>query len=127
MKQLTGPVRRSLLFLIVLCGLSFSISAQSILNRPVSFEVHKQQLNHVLEILSNKANFYFSYNSNIIRNDSLVTITVITITVKQVLDIPFNEVFEYLESGNYIIIRRKPVEVSVVTDRSASEEKYYII
>lgn len=127
MKQLTGPVRRSLLLLIVLCGLSFSVSAQSILNRTVSFEVHKQQLNHVLEILSNKANFYFSYNSNIVKNDSLVTITVINKTVKQVLDLLFNEGFEFRESGNYIIIRRKPVEVSIVTDRTASEEKYYII
>jgi hypothetical protein len=127
MKQPAGLVRRCLLVFIVLCGLSFSVSAQSILNRPVTFDVYRQQLNHVLEILSNKANFYFSYNSNIIKNDSLVTLTVYNKTVKQVLDLLFNEGFEFRESGNYIIIRRKPVELALVTDRTASEEKYYII
>lgn len=127
MKQPAGLVRRYLLVLIVLCGLSFSVSAQSILNRPVTFDVYRQQLNHVLEILSNKANFYFSYNSNIIKNDSLVTLTVYNKTVKQVLDLLFAEGFEFRESGNYIIIRRKPVELSMVTNRTASEEKYYTI
>lgn len=102
-------------------------TAQSILNRPVSLEVYRQQLSSVLEILSNKANFYFSYNSNIIRTDSLVTLTVYNKTVKQVLDILFTEGYEYKQSGNYIIIRRVPIKLNVVTDRTASDEKYYMV
>jgi hypothetical protein len=127
MKQPTGMVRRILLASIVLCGLCFTVPAQSILNRPVTLEVQQQQLNHVLEILSNKGNFYFSYKSNILKKDSLVTLTVYNKTVKQVLDRLFNEGYEFLESGDYIIIRRKPIMLNVVTDKSATEEKYYTI
>jgi hypothetical protein len=110
-----------------LCGFGATASAQSILNRPVTFEVQRQQLGHVLEILSNKGNFYFSYKSNILKKDSIVTLTIYNKTVKSVLDLLFNEGYEYLESGEYIIIRRKPLVLEMVKDKAATEEKYYII
>lgn len=76
MKQLAGLVSAALLTILLL--FSTASTAQSILGRNVSFVVNRQQLDQVLEILSNKANFYFSYNSNIIKGDSLVTLLFIT-------------------------------------------------
>ena len=67
--------------------------AQGPLSRTVSLDVSRQRLDNVLEILSNKGNFYFSYQGNIIRSDSAVTLSMNNKTVRQVL--------ETLLPGNY--------------------------
>lgn len=100
---------------------------QSLLNRNISIEVNRQRLDNVLEILSNKGNFYFSYNSNIISNDSLITLTAYNKTVKQVLDFLFKGGLEYKESGNYIIIRRAPLRLSLITSQAITEDKTYVV
>ncbi len=123
-------MRRGLFYLLVLFGLLFSTipaSAQNILNRVVTFEVNRQELSNVLEILSNKGNFYFSYNSRIIRKDSLVTLSVHSKTVLQVLDMLFREGYEFKESGNYIIIRRTPIKIALVTTQTASDDNLYYV
>lgn len=125
MKHAAGLVRAALLSIILL--ISAGAMAQNVLNRTVSFQVSRQQLDQVLEILSNKGNFYFSYNSNIIKRDSLVTLSVYNKTVKQVMEALFPEGYEFKESGNYIILRRTPIKISMVTERSASEEKVYYV
>ena len=118
---------QSLLFTIGLL-LSITSSAQNILNRTIpSLTVNQQRLDNVLEILSNKGNFYFSYNSNIINRDSLVSYSANNRTVKQILDALFPEHFEFKESGNYIIIRRAPIKLTLVTSKAATEDKFYVI
>jgi hypothetical protein len=56
---------------------SFFINAstygQAILQKNISLDINNQRLDNVLEILSNKGDFYFSYNSSIIKKDSLVS------------------------------------------------------
>lgn len=125
MKQAAGM--RSVILLSGILLFSFTVSAQSVLNRTVSFAVNRQPLDQVLEILSNKADFYFSYNSNIIKRDSLVTLTITNRTVKQVMEQLFPEGYEYRESGNYIILRRTPIKMTVITNRTVSEEKLYYV
>ncbi|MBO9561280.1 MAG: hypothetical protein J7621_00845 [Niastella sp.] len=125
MKHAAGLVRATLLAVILL--ISSGALAQNVLNRTVSFQVNRQQLDQVLEILSNKGNFYFSYNSNIIKRDSLVTLSIYNKTVKQVMEALFPEGYEFKESGNYIILRRTPIKISMVTERTASEEKVYYV
>lgn len=125
MKQSEGLVRAVLLSTLLF--FSLAASAQNILGRTVSIDVNRQQLDQVLEILSNKGNFYFSYNSNIIRRDSLVTLKVYNKTVKQVMELLFAEGYEYRESGNYIILRKTPIKLSMITTHTASDEKIYFV
>lgn len=115
----------------LLIGLGLIISgisvAQSLLNQPVSMELNRQRLDHVLEILSNKGNFYFSYHSNIVKKDSLVTVAASTKTVKQWLEILLPDHFEFRESGNYIIIRKAPVKLTFITNKAVTEDKFYLV
>jgi len=106
---------------------SFCCDAQNILGKNISFEVRSQRLDNVLEIVSNKGDFYFSYNSNIVKRDSLVTLTVFNKTIKQVLDFLFGEGYEYKESGNYLIIRRAPIKVSLITNKAITQDKVYTV
>lgn len=109
-------------------GMAFSgANAQGLLNKIVPLEVSRQRLDNVLEILSNRGNFYFSYNSNIVKKDSIVSISANNKTVRQVLDQLFDNTYEYMESGNYVIIRKTPIKTPLITSQAYTEDKVYVV
>ncbi|MBC7901965.1 MAG: carboxypeptidase-like regulatory domain-containing protein [Gemmatimonadaceae bacterium] len=111
----------------ILFIIGLQLDAQQILNRVIPIDVSQQRLDNVLEILSNKGNFYFSYNSSLVRRDSLVSIHTTTKTVRQVLDDLFTGNMEYMESGSYVIIRRAPLKISLVTNQAFTDDKIYTV
>src|SRR5690242_21700007 len=106
----------SIVFLVA--GISVSCFGQNLLSKNISLDVSRQRLDNVLEILSNKGDFYFSYNSKIVRKDSLVSLSVRNKTVKETLGMLFNGTYEFVESGNYVIIRKAPIRMTVVTNKA---------
>jgi len=110
---------------LVFC--SFFSIGQNILDRRVSFNANRQRLDDVLAIISNNANFSFSYNSNIVKRDSLVSLSISNKTVRQVLNQLFNGNYEYKESGNYIILRRVSLQLTTITKTTPATEKTYTI
>jgi hypothetical protein len=123
MKQ--GTVKYFLLHMMMLAAMY--AGAQNPLGKVISLEVNHQRLDQVLEIISNKGDFYFSYNSKIIRRDSLVSISARNKPVKEVLQILFNSGYEFIESGNYIIIRKAPIRLVMVTQKAELTERVYHI
>lgn len=118
----------SRIFILLATLLFFTtVQAQSNLDKVVPLNVSRQRLDQVLEILSNRGNFYFSYNSSIIRRDSLVSITAANKSVRQVLDQLFSDDYEFRESGNYIIIRKAPVKLTIVTNKAVTQNNQYIV
>ena len=117
--------KASLMGLILLIN-TFSFG-QAILSRNVSLDVNSQRLDNVLEILSNKGDFYFSYNSSIIKKDSLVSFSARNKTVKEILNLLFSNAYEFRESGNYVIIRRAPIRITIVTNKAIVEERIYSV
>lgn len=97
------------------------------LTKNISLDINKQRLEKVLEIISNKADFYFSYNSKIINKDSVVSIKAVNASVKEVLLLLFSNGYEFKESGNYIIIRKAPIRMILVTQKEQQEEKVYYV
>lgn len=116
----------SLPIAVLLTGFCMAFG-QGPLSKKVSLEVKQQRLDHVLEILSNKGNFNFSYNSNSIKRDSLVSMSTGNKTVREILAILFNNTYEFRESGNYIIIRKAPIRMVMVTKKGVVEEKIYSV
>jgi hypothetical protein len=112
---------------VLMLMLSFTAEAQTPLKKNISIQANQQRLDNVLEIISNTGNFYFSYNSNIIRRDSLVTVNFSNKSVKEILDYLFTDRYEYIESGNYIILRRKAISTAAVVKQTATEDKAYIL
>jgi hypothetical protein len=101
--------------------------SQSILDRRISVNTNRQRLDDVLSIIGNDAGFSFSYNSNILKRDSLVTLSVSNKTVRQVLNQLFAGAYEYKESGNYVILRRVSLQLTSVTKTAPAKEKAYTI
>ncbi len=115
---------------LIIGALLFAASvanAQNLLNKPMSLEINKQRLDNVLEIISNKGNFYFSYNSNILNRDTLVSFSANNQSVSQILKQILGAGFEFRESGNYIILRRSPIRLKLVTSSALTDDKYYTI
>ncbi|SEI62214.1 CarboxypepD_reg-like domain-containing protein [Dyadobacter koreensis] len=94
----------------IILSLSISCRAQKLLNSTVSIQVKQKPVSEVLKIVSEQKNFYFSYNSNIVPGDSLVTLNMQNKTVRQVLDVLLTGIYQYKETGDYIIIQRPPKE-----------------
>jgi len=118
MKKLAG---------LVLLGITISCAGQNILSKNITLEVSRQRLDNVLEILSNKGDFYFSYNSKIVNKDSLVSISARNKSVQEVLNMLFNTTYEFRESGNYVIIRKAPIRMTMVAKKAPEEEKTYYV
>ncbi len=78
--------------------------AQQILTKPVDISLRGQPVSAVLKSMSEQGKFYFSYNSNLIAGDSLVTLNVTRQPLRQVLDELFQNRFQYKEKGDYLII-----------------------
>lgn len=122
MKQL-----RQFSIAVILIIAATNVSAQQLLQRPISLQVNRQRLDQVLEIISNQANFFFSYNSTIIKKDTLVSFNSTGKTVLQVLTGLFDATYEFKESGNYIIIRKAAIQVTVVTKKAEEKDKAYAV
>lgn len=95
---------KKLICTLLFCtGLSI-LQAQQLLQSNVSIEVKNMPLASVLEQMGRQGGFSFSYNSNIINGDSLVSVHMNKHTVKQVLDYLFKGTIQYQSSGRYIIL-----------------------
>ena len=120
MKKITGVV-------FALTVIIFNCAGQNILSKNITLDVSRQRLDNVLEILSNKGDFYFSYNSKIVKKDSLVSLSVRNRSVREALSLLFNNTYEFKESGNYVIIRKAPIRMTMVTNKAVVEDRLYSV
>ncbi len=79
--------------------------AQPFLNQAVSINAKNKPVGEVLKSIGKQGGFYFSYNSELIKDDSLVSITANNKSVRQILGMLFDKNFEYTETKTHIIIQ----------------------
>ncbi|AYL98138.1 LA_2272 family surface repeat-containing protein [Mucilaginibacter celer] len=97
--------RLIVLLLLVLCtGRS---NAQSIFNRKVSVNAEGVALADVLQEVSKRCEFHFSYKAQLLPQDSLVSIAVTNQTVGMVLSKLLHDKYNIREYQNYLIITEK--------------------
>jgi hypothetical protein len=97
---------KSILIVVLLFTAQHSVIAQNLLSKTISISAQNEAVKSVLKKIGDKNDFYFSYNSNIVKQDSLVAFAVQNKTVRQVLEMLFADKYEYTEKGKYIIIER---------------------
>lgn len=119
--------RYIILLLMILMIPAVSLGAESILAKNISVHVSNMRLGTVLKTIEQKGNFTFSYNSNIVKTDSLVTVNADNWTIKEVLDHMLMNRFEYKETRNFVILRYAPLELSLTTEKAIVEKDVYSI
>jgi hypothetical protein len=114
--------------IIGLFCLNTHVLAQSLLDKRITIDASNQRLSVVLKLISSKGNFYFSYNSNIIASDSLISFSAYNRTIKQILDQLCGNQYKWQQNNNYVILRKAPVTAPVmVTSPTPSAEKLYTV
>ncbi|MBK0377843.1 STN and carboxypeptidase regulatory-like domain-containing protein [Mucilaginibacter segetis] len=101
--------------------------AQSILTRNISIHVKNMPLGVVLKTMEEKGKFYFSYNSNILKTDSLISVDADNLTIRDVLNQMLRSRFEYKETKDYVILRYAPLKLSLITEKAITENNEYVI
>lgn len=79
------------------------------LNKKVTLDADNERLEAVLADLSKKGHFTFSYQSDQLQKDKLVTITIRESTLREALELILGKAYEYVESDDYVVIRRNDV------------------
>lgn len=101
--------------------------AQSNLSRNISLNIEQKKLSLVLAMIEEKGGFRFSYNSNILPADSLISIHENNLNIAETLDKILNHRFEYRQSGNFVIIRYAPLELVLLVNESVGNPELYTI
>lgn len=105
-------------------GFVQALHAQDFLHKKISVTIRRQPLEEALTEISHAGGYYFSYNSDMLPKDSIVSLNARDKTVKAILYSLLGNTYEFQENGQYIIIRKfsgtgKMVEVSgYVMDQS---------
>lgn len=94
-------------FIFFIAQQKIVIAQQNVLQQKITLAASKKKLSAVLQQISSLGNFYFSYNSKIIKGDSLVSFTCSSMPVNEVLEKLFNHTMDYQVAGKYIILHRR--------------------
>lgn len=89
---------------MLLCTATIA-DAQNALYQKVTVQANKQPVRDVLSSMSDQGGFVFSYNSNILNADSIITINAINKPVQEVLDQLFPDKYHYKQTGKYLILQ----------------------
>lgn len=76
------------------------------LDKLISLDLRNIPIARVLDTIASRGHFQFSYNSSIIAEDSVVTVTASGVSVRSALDIILGMGYIYVEQGKYLIILR---------------------
>ncbi len=85
-----------------------------ILERTVSLNLSDRRLPDALIDLSRTANFYFSYNSNILNGEKKVSVSAQNETVRAVLRRLLGDGFQFKEKGNFLIIQKLKIDERLI-------------
>lgn len=84
-------------------------------------------MGQLLRSAGRQGGFYFSYNSDALPGDSLVTLSVRDMTVREVLDTVLKRRLEYIASGNYIILRQRGRELALTLRDIEEQGNAYLV
>lgn len=98
------PCSYLLFFLILILGTD-TVYGQGMLQRKVTVQVRQKTVAEVLKTAEKQAGFYFSYSNDVVKGDSLVTVSQKNRPVQELLDNLFGKRYQYIESNDHLIIQ----------------------
>lgn len=122
---------KTLLILLFIAGFATAqmplLPSRHHLEKRVSLEVKDQQIAEVLKKISRIGEFYFSYSGSMLKRDSLISLDIRNLPVREVLDKIFDSKVDYKENGEYIILRYAANRLTIEPENIVTAEKRYLI
>lgn len=104
---------RILLFSLFVCIATFSKGQGHLMDEIRLSDAGPQRIYDVLETITKKKGFYFSYNSDVVPYDSVITTVRYSGRLIDFLINTLGEAYEFRESPGYVIIRYAPRRMAV--------------
>jgi len=105
------------------------LAQNKILNKKINIHAENEQLETVLQKISKKGKFYFSYNSDIINQNQKTSLHKENTSVKEIIKVLFNDKISAIETGNYIILKKKnkvQEKEKINTNKPKQKVKYQV-
>lgn len=118
--------KKTIILAAIFCA-TLNIYAQNNLAKRVTINAQNENLQNVLQELSIKGKFTFSYNTAILPKDSLVSLKAYNMMVQDILDSLLRGNFEYKEASNYVVLRACPNNLSLIPEKSESIGRKYLV
>ena len=84
------------------------------LDKKIALKADNERLEDVLNELAKGGYFTFSYKSDILKKDRLITLTIKESTLREALELILGKAYDYLESDDYVIIRPKVAKANTL-------------
>jgi hypothetical protein len=98
------PCRYLLFLLLYTFGITLTYG-QGMLERRVTIQVREKPIAEVLKMAEKQAGFYFSYSSDMVNSDSLVSVSLKNKPLEDLLEALFGKRYQYIESSDHLIIQ----------------------
>lgn len=96
-----------LILLVLLLSIRFSYGQKeniSVLDKKITLEVNNESIATILDLISQQAKVFFSYDAALIKAEKQSSIAVADKTIQETLDTLFNKQFQYKLLGDQIVI-----------------------
>jgi hypothetical protein len=121
-------VARKINVLILLVVFATSAFAQKpVLKRKIDYKAENEALENVLLDISDIGGFSFSYNSDLLPVDSLMSLTVENSSVKDVMQVLLGQEMELKISGNHLVILKSKYSPGGSANRAKNSQRSYTI
>ncbi|MBN2662397.1 MAG: hypothetical protein JXR68_02000 [Bacteroidales bacterium] len=97
-------MKTKIFIFIFIFASNYASFAQTLLQKQISIPQSEYKITELLTIIEQKANFRFSYNSNLVDNSTIISYSAKNKTVEECLNDIFNNSVKYKTSGKYIIL-----------------------
>lgn len=94
------------LFFLFSFFISNAFAQTTILERNISLEIRQEPISEALKKISEQGNFTFSYNPSAIEANKLISFSLKNKTVREILQVIFQDKVSYKEKGKYLILQK---------------------
>jgi hypothetical protein len=98
-------------FALLLCFIKSAIAQNDTpyLERPITVSFTNERLDQALKKIADQGGFSFSYNSNVVEAEKLITQVFVNKTVRQILDEIFKGTIEYKIRSHHVILTKAKI------------------
>ncbi|MGJ7029885.1 carboxypeptidase-like regulatory domain-containing protein [Niabella hirudinis] len=110
-------MKKYIFTLLLFFSALFTMAQQALLEKVISVDFRNITMYEALMQIEARAGFYFSYDNQFIKNQKKISFAVSDKPVRAILDMIFDNEYQYLVQNNKVVIRKKEPPYIVVEGR----------
>ncbi|MFO7851288.1 MAG: carboxypeptidase-like regulatory domain-containing protein [Bacteroidota bacterium] len=118
-------IKRLVIFILIITCPSFTFAQESVLETPFSFNLNNVSISTILKSVSRETGYHFTYDTDLIEPESIITLKMENESLKDILDtIFYDKMLNYSIIDNHIIIYRSVSDSTPLIKEEGREAVY---